>query len=216
MKQNGAVIGSALIGQWSRATAISTPVRPPHHTPTPTDSTKTIDAPQRGQSSGSNLGLNRPPARRPGEGRCRSRRAISPVRLFPPTPSRHRPPESRPRRLAWRTPRARSPRRRRRGGLPEDRVRTLVEGAIEGRSLGLIGEPRVNVLRLTWRWTRNRHDDRRAPMAATSRPERRTRRSGRTRFSLRSAGRLRAGEVFLAPRRRVGQRPTPCRRTCGG
>jgi K+-transporting ATPase ATPase C chain len=32
--------------------------------------------------------------------------------------------------------------------LPEDRVRALVEGAIDGRALGLIGEPRVNVLRL--------------------------------------------------------------------
>ena len=33
-------------------------------------------------------------------------------------------------------------------GLPEDKVRALVEGAIDGRALGLIGEPRVNVLRL--------------------------------------------------------------------
>jgi K+-transporting ATPase ATPase C chain len=33
-------------------------------------------------------------------------------------------------------------------GLPEGRVRALVQGAIEDRSLGLIGEPRVNVLRL--------------------------------------------------------------------
>lgn len=33
-------------------------------------------------------------------------------------------------------------------GLPEDRVRRLVERHIEGRDLGLLGEPRVNVLRL--------------------------------------------------------------------
>ena len=33
-------------------------------------------------------------------------------------------------------------------GLPEDRVRALVESGIDGRSLGLIGEPRVNILRL--------------------------------------------------------------------
>ena len=32
--------------------------------------------------------------------------------------------------------------------LPEDKVRALVEANIEGRALGLIGEPRVNVLRL--------------------------------------------------------------------
>jgi potassium-transporting ATPase KdpC subunit len=33
-------------------------------------------------------------------------------------------------------------------GLPEDKVRLLVEGQIEGRTLGLIGEPRVNALKL--------------------------------------------------------------------
>ena len=33
-------------------------------------------------------------------------------------------------------------------GLPEDRVRSLVEARVEGRSLGLLGEPRLNVLRL--------------------------------------------------------------------
>ena len=32
--------------------------------------------------------------------------------------------------------------------LPEDRVRQLVAGHIEGRFLGILGEPRVNVLAL--------------------------------------------------------------------
>jgi K+-transporting ATPase ATPase C chain len=32
--------------------------------------------------------------------------------------------------------------------LPEDKVRTLVEAHVEGRALGLVGEPRVNVLAL--------------------------------------------------------------------
>jgi K+-transporting ATPase ATPase C chain len=33
-------------------------------------------------------------------------------------------------------------------GLPEDRVHALVAANTEGRALGLLGEPRVNVLRL--------------------------------------------------------------------
>jgi K+-transporting ATPase ATPase C chain len=33
-------------------------------------------------------------------------------------------------------------------GLPEDRVRTLVEAETQGRMLGWLGEPRVNVLKL--------------------------------------------------------------------
>ncbi len=36
----------------------------------------------------------------------------------------------------------------RKRGLAPERVRALVDRAIEGRTLGLIGEPRVNVLRL--------------------------------------------------------------------
>ena len=33
-------------------------------------------------------------------------------------------------------------------GLPEDRVRQLVQDNIQGRTLGVIGEPHVNVLKL--------------------------------------------------------------------
>jgi K+-transporting ATPase ATPase C chain len=33
-------------------------------------------------------------------------------------------------------------------GVPEARIRALVDGQIEGRTFGLLGEPRVNVLNL--------------------------------------------------------------------
>jgi K+-transporting ATPase ATPase C chain len=32
--------------------------------------------------------------------------------------------------------------------LPEDRVRRLVQDHVEGRTFGILGEPRVNVLQL--------------------------------------------------------------------
>ncbi|MGN6114190.1 MAG: potassium-transporting ATPase subunit C, partial [Nitrobacter sp.] len=40
------------------------------------------------------------------------------------------------------------PRVARARGLPEDRVRALVVAQTEGRLMGWLGEPRVNVLRL--------------------------------------------------------------------
>jgi K+-transporting ATPase ATPase C chain len=33
-------------------------------------------------------------------------------------------------------------------GVPPERVRPIVESTVEGRDLGIFGEPRVNVLRL--------------------------------------------------------------------
>ena len=52
-------------------------------------------------------------------------------------------PDLSPAAAAWQVPRVARAR-----GVAAERVRAVVEGAIEGRELGVLGEPRVNVLEL--------------------------------------------------------------------
>jgi K+-transporting ATPase ATPase C chain len=144
-------VGSALIGQnftadkYFHSRPSATQAQDPAH---PDDSSKTIDAPYNAaNSTGSNLGptsqklLDRVKADVDAK---RTAGLTGPVPADAVTTSAsgldpHISPENALSQAAA-VAKARS--------LPEDKVRALVEANIEGRALGLIGEPRVNVLRL--------------------------------------------------------------------
>jgi K+-transporting ATPase ATPase C chain len=148
IEHNGVVVGSALVGQWFKSDRYFHP-RPSATTDTdPNDSTKTIDAPYNAtNSSGSNLG---PTSQKlvdrvkSGITAWRAMAGVGPVPADAVTTSAsgldpHISPEAALGQVAS-VAKAR--------GLPDEKVRALVEGAIDGRFLGLIGEPRVNVLGL--------------------------------------------------------------------
>lgn len=146
--KDGKVIGSTLIGQAFKGEGYFQP-RPSATTAAdPQDDTKTVDAPYNAASSaGSNLGPITQKLLDRVKGDVESLRATGvsgPIPVDAVTTSAsgldpHISPETALLQVS-RVARARS--------LPEDRVRTLVETHIEGRSLGLLGEPRVNVLTL--------------------------------------------------------------------
>ena len=140
--RNGAVVGSQLIGQ-NFASAKYFHGRPSAtQAPDPKDSTKTVDAPYNAaNSTGSNLGptsqklLDRVKASvGAGKGVPADAVTTSASGLDP-----HVSPET-----ALAQVGAVAAAR----GIAPDKVRGIVEAQIEGRALGLIGEPRVNVLAL--------------------------------------------------------------------
>jgi len=148
IEKGGVVVGSALIGQNFKTDRYFRP-RPSATTDTdPNDPSKTIDAPYNAaNSAGSNLGptsqklVDRVKA---GIEAWRSTAGPGPVPADAVTTSASGldpdiSPQSALAQVAS-VAKARS--------LPENQVRGLVEGAIERPFLGLIGEPRVNVLRL--------------------------------------------------------------------
>jgi len=148
IEKDGVVVGSALIGQYFKSDRYFHP-RPSATTDTdPNDSTKTIDAPYNAaNSSGSNLGptsqklVDRVKAAVEG---WRAMAGPGPVPADAVTTSASGlDPDLSPQSALAQVPSVAKAR-----GLDEGQVRHLVEGSIEGRFFGLIGEPRVNVLRL--------------------------------------------------------------------
>ena len=148
IEKDGKVVGSALIGQVF-ADAKYFHGRPSAtNTPDPKDATKTIDAPYNAVNSmGSNLGPTSKALADRVKGDVEALKKENPSAAVPvdlvTTSGSGLDPHISPDAAYFQVPRVAKAR-----SLPEARVRALVESQIEGRTLGLLGEPRVNVLNL--------------------------------------------------------------------
>jgi K+-transporting ATPase ATPase C chain len=148
IEQGGKVVGSALIGQPFTGDGYFHG-RPSATTrPDPNDATKTVDAPYNAANSGgSNLGpTNKALIERvKGEvGKLKEQNPSAPVPIDLVTASGSGlDPHITPLAALFQVPRVAKAR-----NMPQDRIRQLVDQNTEGRTLGLLGEPRVNVLAL--------------------------------------------------------------------
>jgi K+-transporting ATPase ATPase C chain len=148
IEHNGTIVGSALIGQQFTSDKYFHR-RPPATTATdPNDPTKTVAAPYNAaNSSGSNLA----PSNKSLVGRVQADidklKQENPSTLVPidlvTTSASGLDPDISPEGALFQVPRIAKVR-----NLPEDQLRQLVTDNIQGRLLGLLGEPRVNVLQL--------------------------------------------------------------------
>jgi K+-transporting ATPase ATPase C chain len=145
--KDGKVIGSELIGQDFQDPKYFHP-RPSATTePDPKDATKTVSVPYAADNSGaSNLG----PTSQALAGRVKDdagkladdNKAPIPVDLVT-TSASGLDPDVTPAGAYFQVPRVAKAR-----GISEDKLRQLVDDHVQGRTLGILGEPRVNVLQL--------------------------------------------------------------------
>ena len=148
IERDGKVVGSALIGQEFKDDKYFHGRLSATLAPDPNDSTKTVPAPYNAANSGgSNLGptskaladrLKEDVDRLKGE----NPNAAVPVDLVT-TSASGLDPDISPDAALFQVPRVAKAR-----NMPEDRVRQLVAANTQGRFVGLLGEPRVNVLAL--------------------------------------------------------------------
>jgi len=146
--RDGKVIGSALIGQQFNDDKYFHGRPSATNTPDPKDATKTVDAPYNAANSGgSNLGPTNKALIDRVKGDVDKLKAENPGAQVPidlvTTTGGGLDPHISPEAAFFQVPRVAKAR-----NMPEDRVRQLVDQHIEGRTLGLLGEPRVNVLAL--------------------------------------------------------------------
>src|SRR6202049_2006019 len=145
IERDGKVVGSALIGQvftkdeyfYGRPSATNTP--------DPQDPTKTVDAPYNAANSGgSNLGPTNKALIDRVKGDVDKLKEENPSAPVPidlvTTSGSGLDPDISPDAALFQVPRVAKAR-----NMPEDRVRQLVQEQTDGRFLGLLGEPRVNV-----------------------------------------------------------------------
>jgi K+-transporting ATPase ATPase C chain len=145
---DGKVIGSALIGQAFADDKYFHGRPSATVTPDPKDPTKNIDAPYNAANSGgSNLGPTNKALIERVKGETDKLKAENPSAPVPidlvTTSASGLDPHISPDGALFQVPRVAKAR-----NMPEDRVRQLVNNATESPALGLLGEPRVNVLAL--------------------------------------------------------------------
>ena len=148
IERDGKVVGSALIGQAFAGDGYFH--GPPAATtaPDPADSTKTVPAPYNAANSGgSNLGPTNKALIERVQGdvdKLKQENASAPVPIdLVTTSGSGLDPHISPEAAFFQVPRVAKARK-----MPEERVRGLVSEHVEGRTLGLLGEPEVNVLAL--------------------------------------------------------------------
>lgn len=148
IERDGHVVGSSLIGQ-SFAGATYFHGRPSATSAAdPADPTKTVPAPYNASnSSGSNLGPTSAALAERVKGDRDALAAENPAQPVPvdlvTASGSGLDPDISPEAALFQVPRVAKAR-----NLPEERLRQLVAAQTEGRTLGLLGEPRVNVLAL--------------------------------------------------------------------
>jgi len=146
--RDGTVVGSSLIGQ-SFTTARYFHGRPSATVAAdPTDATKTVASPYNASNSaGSNLGPTSAALAERVKGDLAALRAENPDAPVPvdlvTASGSGLDPDLSPEAAQFQVPRVARAR-----GVSEDRVRDLLAAQVEGRTFGLFGEPRVNVLAL--------------------------------------------------------------------
>ena len=148
IERDGKVVGSDLIGQAFTSDKYFRGRPSATTAPDPNDSTKTVAAPYNAANSGgSNLGPSNKALIDRVQGDIEALKKENPATPVPAdlvtTSASGLDPHISPEAALFQVPRIAKAR-----NLPEDRIRQLVEDNTEGRFLGLLGAPRVNVLLL--------------------------------------------------------------------